>query len=115
MSNDLLTLYQHIRETPALSVDLPEGSGKGRIVRLDTNTFSLSEYDVQQSYIYGRQCTEHFSFCLINQTEHLITDAGKLPEISDFRHLPCLVTGLFSVPSNVFAYDCRLCWQRAVF
>jgi hypothetical protein len=45
----------------------------------------------------------------------MITDAGKWPEISDFRHLSCLVTGLFSVPSIVFANDCRLCWQRAVF
>ena len=46
MSNDLLTLYQHILETPALSVDLPEESGKGRIVRLDTNTFSLSSWNM---------------------------------------------------------------------
>ena len=46
MSNDLLTLYQHIQETPALSVDLPEESGKGRIVRLDTNTFSLSSWNM---------------------------------------------------------------------
>ena len=35
MSKDLLALYQQIRETPALTVDLPEESGKGRIVRLD--------------------------------------------------------------------------------
>ena len=49
MSNDLLTLYQHIRETPALSVDLPEESGKGHIVRLDTNTFSLSSWNMMFS------------------------------------------------------------------
>ena len=46
MSNDLLTLYQRIRDTPALSVDLPEESGKGHIVRLDTNTFSLSSWNM---------------------------------------------------------------------
>ena len=46
MSNDLLTLYQRIRETPALSVDLPEEYGKDRITRLDTNTFSLSSWNM---------------------------------------------------------------------
>ncbi len=46
MSNDLLTLYQRIRETPALTVDLPEEYGKGRITRLDTNTFSLSSWNM---------------------------------------------------------------------
>ncbi len=46
MSNDLLTLYRQIRETPALTVDLPEESGKGHIVRLDTNTFSLSTWNM---------------------------------------------------------------------
>ncbi len=45
----------------------------------------------------------------------MITDAGKWLEISTFRHLSCLVTGLFSVLSNVSANNCRLCWQRAVF
>ena len=53
MSNDLLTLYQHIRETPALSVDLPEESGKGRIVRFDTNTFSLSSWNIGQALHRG--------------------------------------------------------------
>ena len=56
MSNDLLTLYQHIRETPALSVDLPEESGKGRIVRFDTNTFSLSSWNMmfsKDTYVEG--------------------------------------------------------------
>ena len=46
MSNDLLTLYRHIRETPALCVDLPEEYGKGRIEHLETNTFSLSSWNL---------------------------------------------------------------------
>ncbi|MBR3742313.1 MAG: hypothetical protein IKN04_17965 [Clostridia bacterium] len=46
MSKDLLALYQQIRETPALTVDLPEESGKGRIVRLDTNIFSLTSWNM---------------------------------------------------------------------
>ena len=46
MNNDLRTLYRQIRETPALAVDLPEESGKGRIVRLDTKTFSLSSWNM---------------------------------------------------------------------
>ena len=49
MSKDLLALYQQIRETPALTVDLPEESGKGRIVRLDTNIFSLSSWNMEFS------------------------------------------------------------------
>ena len=56
MNNDLLTLYQHIWETPALSVDLPEESGKGHIVRLDTNTFSLSSWHLmfgKDTYVEG--------------------------------------------------------------
>ena len=47
MSNELLALYQQIRETPALTVELPKESGKGRIVRLDTNTFSLSSWNLK--------------------------------------------------------------------
>ncbi len=46
MSTDLIKLYQKIRETPALSVDFPEETGKGHITRLDTNTFSLSSWDM---------------------------------------------------------------------
>ena len=56
MSNDLLTLYQRIRETPALSVDLPEEYGKGRIERLETNTFSLSSWNLmfsKDTYVEG--------------------------------------------------------------
>ena len=49
MSKDLLALYQQIRDTPALTVDLPEESGKGRIVRLDTNIFSLSSWNMEFS------------------------------------------------------------------
>ncbi len=47
MSTDLLRLYQQIRETPALSVDFPEETGKGHITRLDINTFSLSSWDME--------------------------------------------------------------------
>ena len=56
MSNDLLTLYQRIRETPALSVNLPEEYGKGRIERLDTNSFSLSSWNLlfsKDTYVEG--------------------------------------------------------------
>lgn len=49
MSKDLLALYQQIRETPAMTVDLPEESGKGHIVRLDTNIFSLSSWNMEFS------------------------------------------------------------------
>ena len=56
MSNDLLTLYQRIRETPALSVDLPDEYGKGRIERLETNSFSLSSWNLmfsKDTYVEG--------------------------------------------------------------
>ncbi len=56
MSNDLLMLYQQIRETPALTVDLPDEYGKGRIERLDTNTFSLSSWNMmfsKDTYVEG--------------------------------------------------------------
>ena len=56
MSNDLISLYRQIRETPALTVDFPEESGRGRITRLDTNAFSLSSWDMEFSkdtYVEG--------------------------------------------------------------
>ena len=66
MSKDLLALYQQIRETPALTVDLPEKSGKGRIVRLDTNIFSLSSWNMEFSkdtFVEGKfRMTYVFSF-----------------------------------------------------
>ena len=34
MDDDLLRLYRQIRETPALAVDFPAETGKGRITRL---------------------------------------------------------------------------------
>ena len=46
MSNDLLTLYRRFREAPAMSFDLPEEYGKGRIEHLETNTFSLSSWNL---------------------------------------------------------------------
>ena len=49
MSNDLLMLYQRIRETPALSVDMPDEYGKGRIERLETNSFSLPSWNLMFS------------------------------------------------------------------
>jgi AraC-like DNA-binding protein len=49
MSQDLLCLYQQIRETPALTVEFPEEAGKGRITRLDTNSFSLSSWNMEFS------------------------------------------------------------------
>lgn len=56
MSNDLISLYRQVRETPALTVDFPEESGRGRITRLDTNAFSLSSWDMEFSkdtYVEG--------------------------------------------------------------
>ncbi|MBR6966415.1 MAG: hypothetical protein IKH81_04970 [Clostridia bacterium] len=46
MSNDLLTLYRRFREAPAMSFGLPEEYGKGRIEHLETNTFSLSSWNL---------------------------------------------------------------------
>ena len=45
----------------------------------------------------------------------MITDAGKWLEISTSRHLSSLMTGLFSVLSNVSANSCRFYWQQAIF
>ncbi len=56
MSNDLLSLYSQIRETPALTVDFPEETGKGCVTRLDTNAFSLSTWNMeffQDTYVEG--------------------------------------------------------------
>lgn len=47
MSQELLTLYRKIQETPALTVDFPKKSGKGRILRLDTNAFSLTSWKME--------------------------------------------------------------------
>ena len=47
MSQELLRLYQKIQETPALTIDFPADSGKGRIMRLDTNAFSLSSWNME--------------------------------------------------------------------
>ncbi len=47
MCQELLILYQKIQKTPALALDFPEESGKGRITRLDTNTFSLSSWNME--------------------------------------------------------------------
>ena len=47
MNQDLLCLYQQIREIPALMVDYPVESGKGRITRLDINSFSLSSWAME--------------------------------------------------------------------
>lgn len=47
MSHELLEFYQKIQGTPALTLDLPEDSGKGRITRLDTHTFSLASWDME--------------------------------------------------------------------
>ena len=49
MSNDMLMLYHRIRETPTLSVDLPDEYGKGRIERLEMNSFSLSSWNLMFS------------------------------------------------------------------
>ena len=46
MSQELLRLYQEIQETPALTADLPAEAGKGRVMRLDTNAFSLASWNM---------------------------------------------------------------------
>ena len=47
MRQELLRLYQKIQETPALSVNFPKEAGNGRIMRLDTKTFSLSSWNME--------------------------------------------------------------------
>ena len=49
MRQELLMLYRKIQDTPALTIDLPADSGKGRIVRLNTNSFSLSSWNMEFS------------------------------------------------------------------
>jgi len=81
MSKDLLALYQQIRETPALTVDLPEESGKGRIVRLDTNTFSLSSWNMafnKDTYVEGNVPDDmRLLFCTGDGVEW-ITERGSM-------------------------------------
>ena len=45
MSQELLRLYQTIQKITALTINFPEEFGKGRITRLETNTFSLSSWN----------------------------------------------------------------------
>ncbi|MBQ8094579.1 MAG: helix-turn-helix transcriptional regulator [Clostridia bacterium] len=46
MGHELLGMYQEIQRTPELAIDIPDESGKGRIVRLDTGIFSLSSWEM---------------------------------------------------------------------
>lgn len=81
MSNDLMTLYRHIREAPAMSVDLPEEYGKGRIVRLETNTFSLSSWNLtfrKDTYVEGNVPDDmRLLFCTGDGVEW-VTKRGKM-------------------------------------
>ena len=44
MNQELQGVYQKICDTPAIAIDLPKESAEGRVVRLDTGTFSLSSW-----------------------------------------------------------------------
>ena len=67
MRQELLMLYQRIQDTPALTVDLPADSGKGRIARLNTNAFSLSSWDMEfhrETFVEGNVAKEmRLLFC----------------------------------------------------
>lgn len=80
MSNDLLSLYRQIRETPALTVDFPEEAGKGHITRLDTNTFSLSSWKMefyQDTFVEGNVPKDvRLLFCIGDGVEW---DSGRGP------------------------------------
>ena len=81
MSQDLLCLYQQIRKTPVLTVEFPEESGKGRITRLDTNSFSLSSWDMEfnkDTYVEGDVAKDmRLLFCEGEGVEW-ITDHGLM-------------------------------------
>ena len=81
MSQDLLCLYQQIQETPALTVDFPEEFGKGRITRLDTNSFSLSSWDMEfnrDTFVEGNVTNDmRILFCTGEGVEW-ITDNGLM-------------------------------------
>lgn len=87
MSRELLRLYQKIRETPALAIDFPEEAGKGRIVRLDTNTFSLSSWKMEfhrETLVEGKAAKEmRLLFCCGEGVEwetsrgHMCLDGGE--------------------------------------
>lgn len=47
MSEELLRLYQQIQTTPAMAADFPEETGKGHITSLETNHYSLSEWNME--------------------------------------------------------------------
>ena len=47
MNDELLRLYRQVQETPALSIDFPAATGKGRITRLDTHRYSLSAWNME--------------------------------------------------------------------
>ena len=47
MSEELLRLYQQIQTTPAMATDFPEETGKGHITSLETNHYSLSEWNME--------------------------------------------------------------------
>lgn len=67
MRQELLTLYQRIQDTSALTVDMPADSGKGRITRLNTNAFSLSSWDMEfhrETFVEGNVAKEmRLLFC----------------------------------------------------
>ena len=68
MSEELLNLYQTIRETPALTINFPERFGEGHITRLDTNMFSLSSWKMKfhkDTFVQGKVTEDmRLLFCL---------------------------------------------------
>lgn len=81
MSHELLGLYQKIWETPALAIDFPSESGKGRIVRLDTGSFSLSSWNMEfhkDTFVEGSVSKElRLLFCSGDGVEWS-TDSGSM-------------------------------------
>ena len=73
MDDGLLRLYRQIRETPALTVDFPAETGKGRISRLDTRRYSLSAWNMEfhrDTFVQGRGGDEmRLLFCTGNGVE----------------------------------------------
>jgi len=81
MSRELLNLYQKIRETPALSIDLPEHYGEGQITCLDTNMFSISAWKMKfykDTFVQGDVTKDlRLLFCLGDGVEW-VTDSGLM-------------------------------------
>ncbi len=81
MSHELQGLYQIIQETPVLAIDFPKESAKGRVVRLDTGTFSLSSWEMEfhkDTFVEGNTPEEmRLLFCSGEGVEW-VTNSGSM-------------------------------------